>query len=116
MEGYIYKHTSPSGKSYVGQTEVISKDKNLTRINRRFGNGRILCTSCKAKKTYLERLGVTSPLKSPEIIEKKKQTELDRYGNDPEFRKIAVENSKKTMKERYGVEYYTEIINKGKGE
>lgn len=49
MKGYIYKHTSPSGKSYIGQT--TQKDPGM-----RWRNGRgYLSTTSYGEQTYFAR-------------------------------------------------------------
>lgn len=63
----------------------------------------------KAKKTWLDNLGVDNPSKSPLVIDKITSTFIARYGvkravNVPEFRQKMID----TMTERYGVEYYTQ--------
>ena len=63
----------------------------------------------KAKRTWIETLGVDNPSKCTEVIDKMTETFINKYGVKraiqlPEFRQKMIE----TMKERYGVEYYTQ--------
>ena len=60
----------------------------------------------KAKKTNLERYGVTDPIKNEEIQEKAKQTKLEKYG-DPYYSNR--EKAKQTKLEKYGDPYYSDL-------
>lgn len=86
----------------------------------------------KSKITYKLRTGYESPAHNPEIIEKKKQTCLEKYGTEYSFNAESVkdkikesiikkygcenpsqaeevkEKKKATFQERYGVDYYSQ--------
>jgi hypothetical protein len=72
----------------------------------------------KIKKTLQERYGVTSPSMNPDVIAKRNQTLMNRYGAlvSPHAREIRKQNAKilnekgkQTLKERYGVISPTQI-------
>lgn len=72
-------------------------------------NGFYRCFQCgqKIKKeVFFEKYGVDNPAKLPEIKEKIKQTNLERYGASSQFaRKDFNEIKRKVCLERYGVEH-----------
>jgi hypothetical protein len=60
----------------------------------------------KIKTTCTDRYGVDNPNKNPEIVTRRKQTNLDRYGQQPGF---GTENFKNTIRQKYGVENVSQI-------
>ena len=58
----------------------------------------------KIRQSCMDHYGVDNPRKSPEVIERMQQTKLKRYGTaGPNLEKL-----RRTTKERYGVDYYTQ--------
>lgn len=61
----------------------------------------------KIRQTFLENHGVDSPLKSPLIQDKIRQTNLERYGfENPMQAKEVQDKARQTNLERYGVDHY----------
>lgn len=64
------------------------------------------CLQKKIQATNLEKYGVTSPAKNPEVLAKMKQTNLKKYGSESPLGNAGVqEKIKQTNLERYGSEY-----------
>lgn len=62
----------------------------------------------KRKQTNLEKYGVDNPFKSEEIKDKIKQANLEKYGvSNPMYSEEIKDKIKQTNLDRYGVEYYS---------
>jgi hypothetical protein len=69
------------------------------------------CCSEKRKRTNLERYGGNSPTNSKEVVDKIKRTNLERYGNNSSLHGNMQEKTEKIFIEKYG--YKTPLLNKG---
>jgi len=108
---YVFCSTTNSGcqcraKSFsekINQPEV--KLKIQTALKKGYSENSLEIKE-KRKQTNLDRYGVENPFQSELVKNKSKQTNLDRYGVENPFQSELVKNkSKQTNLDRYGVEY-----------
>jgi len=60
----------------------------------------------KRKASFIKNYGVDNPNKNPEVLERRRQTNLERYGRQPGF---GSEKYKQCIKDKYGVDNVSQI-------
>ena len=99
-----YLNGVSDGKKYSSRCyiEFICKCcNNLVRKQLRVFKNNCLCGKCSARLTNLERYGVDYPSQNKEIHDKQVNTFKDHY-SDPEFKSNLIEKKRRTKLERYG--------------
>jgi len=84
-----------SERTDLGNTRAISWKSNVVSE-----------ITDKIKTTCADRYGVDNPNKNPDIVSKRKQTNLARYGQQPGF---GTEKFKNTIRQKYGVENVSQL-------
>lgn len=117
MDEFVVKteHLTDGSNVYVTAIcDICGKESRIkyqTYTHSLKSHGIYTCPKCgylKTQLTNIERYGDISPLSNKEVIEKRKKTNLERYGVENLFEKDAPdwvkEKIKNTMIEKYGVD------------
>lgn len=90
---------------YCGRIKNVAYKDYLSRHDENLGDCCVKCRPVKYKETMLEKYGVENINDLPEFVEKRKETNRQKYGCDYGLQSPIVQaKSRKTMLERYGVE------------
>ena len=99
------------GKMFVVDTSKQEFAKTCSKecsIQLRFQNGNPFSDAefrAKAKSTYEERTGYDHPMHNPQVVEKLRQTHLERYGGPYQATDAYKQKAMQTNLERYGTEW-----------
>jgi hypothetical protein len=105
LKEHILKKKSQNGDLKCEHCGKELKDISYNRLKRTLLFGKVWCTHCRTSWTLTQRYGYSNNFQKS--IEKIKQTKIEHFGSLEEAYAVMNLKTRKTKKERYGNEKYT---------